>query len=193
MELNDSVIFAVGLTVLLVLGAVAGKRLARDYRSRRETSIQTVALVWALTGIHFSLVVLAVMKSTWHFGLYAPLGLGSGIVLMVAGAGMCLSAAYAFRSIRRMNFLDDTRLVTEGIYRWSRNPQLVGWTLVLLGLGLILGSAMVLFLAVVGFVGYRVYLPTEEEHLRRVYGDAYETYRRRTHRYFGLPRRQGTE
>jgi protein-S-isoprenylcysteine O-methyltransferase Ste14 len=187
-ELNDSAIFVFGLAALFVLGAVVENRLARDYRSRRGASIQTVAFVWALTGIHFGLVVLAATKSTWHFAVPTAAALGGGMALAGIGAVICLGAVYAFRSFRRLNFMSDTRLVTEGVYRWSRNPQLVGWTLVLGGVGMVRGSAMVLFLALVGWVGYRLHLPTEEEHLRRVFGDAYEAYRRRTHRYFGCPR-----
>jgi protein-S-isoprenylcysteine O-methyltransferase Ste14 len=116
------------------------------------------------------------------------LALGAGAVLVGVGAAICLGAGYAFRSLERLNFLEHTRLVTEGIYRWSRNPQLVGWTLVLVGLGLLRGSAMVLFLAGLAWVSYRLHLPTEEEHLRRVFGDDYVAYQRRTHRYFGPPR-----
>jgi protein-S-isoprenylcysteine O-methyltransferase Ste14 len=192
-ESNYRAVFALGLASLLVLGAVVGKRLARDYRSRKGASFLTVACVWVLTGLHFSLVVLAALKATWHFSLPRPLALGGGVALVALGAMMCLSAMYAFRSLKRLNFIDDTRLVTEGIYRWSRNPQLVGWTLVLMGLGLVSGSAMVLFLAVAGWVGYRLHLPTEEEYLRCTYGDAYEEYRRRTHRYLGRPGRNRTQ
>lgn len=133
MELNDSVILVFGLALLFVLAAVVGKRLARDYRSRRGASIQTVAFVWAFTGVHVGLVVLAAMKSTWHFALPKAVALGGGMALAGIGAVICVGAAYVFRSFRRLNFMDDTRLVTEGVYRWSRNPQLVGWTLVLGG------------------------------------------------------------
>jgi protein-S-isoprenylcysteine O-methyltransferase Ste14 len=144
--------------------------------------------------VHSTLVVLAAVKSTWHFSLPTPLALGGGIVLAGVGAVVGLAAAYEFRwSLKRLNFLDNTRLVTEGIYRWSRNPQLVGWTLVLVGLGLIRGSAMVLLLALVVLLGYRLILPLEEELLGRIFGDAYKTYLHRTHRYFGRPKRDGAE
>jgi protein-S-isoprenylcysteine O-methyltransferase Ste14 len=187
---SDGPVFAVGLAILLVLGAVVGSRLARDYRRRGGAGIQTVALVWAWTAVHFGLVVLAAIGSTWRFDLPAPLALAGGVVLAAGGAALCLGAARAFRSLKRLNFMDDTRLVTEGVYRWSRNPQLVGWTLVLAGLGVLRGSAMVLFLAVVAWVGYRLHPPAEEQHLRRVFGEAYEAYRDRTHRYLGRPRRR---
>ena len=191
--MSDRWIFTSGLGLLLVLGAVIGKRLARDYRSRLRASIPTVALIWAFYAIHFGLVMLAAVRSIWHFSLPAPLAFGGGVMLTAVGAGLSLSAAYAFWSFKRLNFLDNTRLVTEGIYRWSRNPQLVGWTLVLVGLGLVCGSAMVLFLALVFLVSTRLSLPPEEALLERLYGEAYERYRRRTHRYFGPPREDAAE
>ena len=193
MDLNERWVFIPGLALIVALGAVVGTSLAREYRSRRDASIQMVALVWALTAVHFGLVVVAAAWSTWHFSVLVPLALGVGVVLVGVGAAICLAAAYAFRSLKRLNFLNHTRLVTEGIYRWSRNPQLVGWTLVLVGLGLVRGSGMVLFLAGLVWIGYRLHLPTEEEHLGRVFGDAYEAYQRRTHRYFGPPRQDAAE
>jgi protein-S-isoprenylcysteine O-methyltransferase Ste14 len=134
--------------------------------------------------------MLAAVHSTWHLSLPAPLALGGGIALIAVGTAMHLSATYAFGSFKRQSGLDTTRLVTEGIYRWSRNPLFVSWALVLVGLGLARESAMVLLLALFFWVSYRLCLPLEEELLGRLFGEAYETYRRRTHRYFGPPRRE---
>jgi len=187
--MSDSWIFSLGLASVFVLAAVIGRRLGPEYQSRLAPSIQTVAAVWAFYAVHFALVVLAAVESTWHFSLPTPLAVSTGVVLAAVGGAVYLSAAYAFWSVRRMSGLDRTRLVTEGIYRWSRNPQLLGWTLVLVGLGLVRGSAMVLLLALVSWLSYRVYLPLEEKLLRRLFGEAYETYRHRTHRHFGRPRR----
>jgi protein-S-isoprenylcysteine O-methyltransferase Ste14 len=188
MDLTEGWVFIPGLVVLFALGAVVEGRLKQEYRNRRDATITTAVWVWALSGVHFALVVVAAAWSTWHVRLPALVALAGGILLVSLGTVMCAAAAHAFRSFKRLNFLEHTRLVKEGIYRWSRNPQLVGWTLVLVGLGLLRGSAMVLFLTGLGWVSYRVHLPTEEEHLRRIFGDAYEAYQRRTHRYFGPPR-----
>lgn len=185
--MNGGWILGFGLAMLVVLGAVIGHRLPREYRSRLGPSIQTVATVWAFYALHFALVVLAAVESAWHFSL-PTLAYGGGFLLVVVGAALYLSAAAAFHSLERMSGLDTKRLVTEGIYRWSRNPQTVGWALVLVGLGLVRESAMVLILAIVFWLSFRLYLPLEEELLGRVFGDAYEMYVRRTHRYFGFPR-----
>jgi protein-S-isoprenylcysteine O-methyltransferase Ste14 len=183
----DGLTFSLGLALMLVLVVVIGRRLGQEYRSFLHPSIQTVAAEWACSGVHFSLVVLAATRSTWHFSLPAPLALGGGLTLVAVGGAIYLTATYVFGFKRQLG-LDTTRLVTEGIYRWSRNPLFVGWTLVLIGLGLARESAMVLFLTLVLWVCYRFCLPLEEELLSRLYGEAYETYRQHTHRYFGPPR-----
>ena len=190
--MSDSWMFSLELALLFVLGAVIGRRLGPEYRNRLGPSISTVVMAWAFSAVHFTLVVLAAVWSTWHFSFPALVAFGGGIALIAVGGAMHLSATYVF-GFKRQSGLDTTRLVTEGIYQWSRNPLLVSWTLVLVGLGLVCGSAMILVLALVFWVSYRLCLPLEEELLGRLYGDAYETYRHRTHRYFGPPRRGGVE
>ena len=186
--MSESWIFGLGLALLLGLGTVIGRRLGPEYRTRLAPSIPTVAAVWVFYALHFGLVALAALHSTWHFSLAAPLALGGGLALVAAGAVMYLSATYVF-GIKRQSGLDSTRLVTEGVYRWSRNPLFLGWALILLGFGLVRGSAMIFLLALFFWVSYRLYLPLEEELLGRLYGQTYEAYRRRSHRYFGPPRR----
>lgn len=77
-------------------------------------------------------------------------------------------------------------LATGGVYRVSRNPQLVGWGLVLLGMAIAGRSAAALGL----WAGYAAMLPgtlrDEERALERAYGSQYRMYRRGTPRYLGL-------
>jgi protein-S-isoprenylcysteine O-methyltransferase Ste14 len=182
----------VGLPLLALLYGWIARRLPREYRSALRPSLLTVAIIWVFCGIHFALVLLAAAWSTWRFALPGPLPVAGGMVLVAIGGAMYLSATWVF-GFKRQSGLVVTRLVTDGIYRWSRNPILVGWTLVLVGIGLVRGSAMVLVLTAILAVGYGVSLPLEEELLGRLYGEAYERYRRRTHRYFGRPRAAAIE
>jgi hypothetical protein len=77
--MSDDWFFIVGWALMFVLGAVIWNRLVRDFQHRPGASIQTVALVWALSPVHFTLGVLAAVKSTWHFSLPMLLALGGGI------------------------------------------------------------------------------------------------------------------
>jgi protein-S-isoprenylcysteine O-methyltransferase Ste14 len=189
--MSETAVVVPGLSLVVVLGVLAGRRLRAECRAGPGPSLATVAMVWALYAVHCGLVAFAAWRSTWRFDLPDPLALG-GWLLIATGSAFYASAAIAFASLRRMSGLDASRLVTGGIYRWSRNPQTVGWTLVLLGLGLWRRSAMVLLLGAAFWVSFRLYLPLEEELLGRLFGGAYRRYRGATHRYFGPPRR-GTE
>jgi protein-S-isoprenylcysteine O-methyltransferase Ste14 len=145
-------------------------------------------MVWALCGIHFFLIVAAAVNSTWFFPVPRLVSVAGGIILMTVGTFIYIAAVVAFRSLRRLSGLDSSRLITVGIYRWSRNPQHIGWTLVLVGIGFLSRSGLVLLLAALFWIGLHMYLPLEERFLERIHGREYRAYRSRTHRYLGRPR-----
>jgi protein-S-isoprenylcysteine O-methyltransferase Ste14 len=79
-------------------------------------------------------------------------------------------------------------LRTSGLYRYSRNPQLVG------GFFFMVGYAM-LWPSWTGAIWASLWLPIahlmvrgEEAHLERVFGDEYKDYCVRTPRYLGFPK-----
>lgn len=181
-------LFTVGLGALLALGYGCGVRLRAEYRMRKEPSLMTVGMVWALYSIHFFLVFIAAVYSAWPFPLPLPFSLGGGLLLMTVGMIIYLASVVAFGSMKRLSGLDSTQLITSGIYRWSRNPQYAGWMLFLVGIALLRTSAMVLLLAAFYWVSFMMYLPSEEALLEHIYGDAYREYRATTHRYFGPPK-----
>jgi protein-S-isoprenylcysteine O-methyltransferase Ste14 len=185
--MNTGLLFTSGLCVLFALGAGCGIRLMGEYRTRREPTLMTVALVWAFYGVHFLLVLIAAADSTWPVPLPRWAASAGGAVLVILGGAIYLAAAAAFGSLKRLSGLDSSRVIAGGIYRWSRNPQTVGWMTFLLGIALLSSSGMVLLLAVLFWISFRIYLPLEEDLLERLHGQAYRDYRAETHRYFGAP------
>jgi protein-S-isoprenylcysteine O-methyltransferase Ste14 len=75
-------------------------------------------------------------------------------------------------------------LVTDGPYRWSRNPIYLGLLLVLLGVVLFLRSPVALVLAA-AFVAYedRFQIQPEERALQAQFGKEFEQYMARTRRW----------
>ena len=59
-----------------------------------------------------------------------------GVFVGFAGILLCLAGITLFRSISKVMCLESKELTKSGIYRWSRNPQYVGWFLFLLGFAL---------------------------------------------------------
>lgn len=71
---------------------------------------------------------------------------------------------------------------------WSRNPQLLGGFLAVIGVVVLWPSLYALgWAAMYGIMGHWMVL-AEEEHLRKQ-NEGYERYCRRVPRYFGFPRR----
>jgi protein-S-isoprenylcysteine O-methyltransferase Ste14 len=112
----------------------------------------------------------------------------AGIIVMVVGTGITVYAMDLFHTFSRWVGNKTPGLQTTGLYRYSRNPQFVGYGLLVLGfviawwndyiwIGLLAYAALVYAVARV-----------EEEHLLRVYGEPYRDYCRRVPRFLGSPK-----
>lgn len=76
-------------------------------------------------------------------------------------------------------------LITNGIYRFSRNPMYFSMLMLLLALGLVLGNAFNTLIAA-GFVSYmnRFQIVSEEHILLAKFGKKYKEYLAKTRRWF---------
>ena len=94
----------------------------------------------------------------------------------------------AWFGLRRAFGLEVNTLRRTGPYRLTRNPQLVGFGMVLVGALLLWPSWYTLgWLLLYPIVAHMMVL-TEEEHLRDVFGEEYAAYCERVPRYLGFPR-----
>jgi protein-S-isoprenylcysteine O-methyltransferase Ste14 len=76
-----------------------------------------------------------------------------------------------------------TDLVGKGIFTVSRNPIFLGMRASLLGMFLIIPSAITLLVLVLGDVLLQIQVRLEEEHLGNLHGEAYENYRGQVRRW----------
>jgi protein-S-isoprenylcysteine O-methyltransferase Ste14 len=80
------------------------------------------------------------------------------------------------------------KLVTGGIYRYSRNPMQLSIFIVVAGVGIATASWVFLLLAVILLITPLSWLKAEEHHLLKFYGDVYRKYTDRTPRWIGIPK-----
>ena len=110
----------------------------------------------------------------------------AGAVVAAMGFLIALSGARLFgrvgTNIRTFN--EPGVLVTDGPFRWSRNPMYLGFVLLLLGAAMLLGTATP-FLAVALFaiVADRWYIAFEERAMQAKFGADYAAYMLRTRRW----------
>ena len=111
----------------------------------------------------------------------------AGTLLIGAGLGIMIAAVRLFgrAGTPKQPWLPSTALVTDGIYRRTRNPMYAGMLLVYSGLASYLQSlsAAILLIPLV-LIFDRLIIPREEAFLRRRFGQAYLDYCARVRRWF---------
>ena len=174
--------YLIGTVTILLLYSLWKAR--RDYRTSGTLSPDVVVAVWALYLVHAAAVAYAAQQSLWSFPLNVTVAWTLGSVLVISGATVCAAGMVAFQSIKRMSGLDRSRLVTSGIYRRTRNPQNVGWGILLLGLAVMGHSLLAGALVAIFWLGLHFHLVrVEEKHVERVFGDEYRKYCTKAPRY----------
>ncbi|HEV3010414.1 MAG TPA: methyltransferase [Burkholderiales bacterium] len=113
----------------------------------------------------------------WNFIGLAPLGLG--LALAMAAERQFVRAGTPVRP-----FTQSVVLVSDGLFRRSRNPMYLGLILALVGAALLLSSPLALLAApAYGWWVQRRFIAREERLLEERFGDAYRAYCRRVRRW----------
>lgn len=115
--------------------------------------------------------------------------LGAGIgVLAVVIFGL---ATKTMRDSWRVGIPEEkTELVTDGIYRYSRNPAFVGFDLMYLSVCLMFFNVPLVLVSALAAGMLHLQILQEEAHLQQEFGEAYGEYRKQTMRYLGRKERR---
>lgn len=77
-------------------------------------------------------------------------------------------------------------LVTEGIYRQTRNPMYLGMFILLFGLGLTFRNIVSMAMAFVFLLLVNsIIIPREERDLKAFFGERFDSYRKKVSRWYG--------
>jgi len=148
-----------------------------DYRNKLKLSPFSYSLEVIVFATHANLMYLFI-PAKWPNLPYLPenltllffsiffLGLGL-IILLIAWFGLGSGTSFG---------LDKNKLKTSGIYRYSRNPQLVGYGIVLLGFALLFISWYSLGWIVQYLIISYFMIRSEEKFLSLRYSEEYEKY-----------------
>lgn len=110
----------------------------------------------------------------------------SGIAIMIGGLVLASAARRKFLEVDTSVQLqgESHSLVTDGPFRFSRNPMYLGMLLWMLGLAILLGSLSAFILPLVLFLIMNfVMIPMEEKRMLEVSGKAYLDYKTRVRRW----------
>jgi protein-S-isoprenylcysteine O-methyltransferase Ste14 len=129
----------------------------------------------AKIGLPFALAALVLI-------LFTPLKLGQPVFWIGLAVTIIGQAGFIY-SLHTFNITPLTEPVTGGLYKFSRNPQWVGFAIVMIGFSLMVGSWTVLGLLMVRVMMNHFRILGEEKALEDQYGDSYLDYRNSVPRY----------
>ena len=180
-------VFAAVLVVALGYVGVLMLRMRHDWRREGQLRRSTAALTYPAYLLHLAALLIAALTRLWPMrtGTW-PLAVAGGVIA-IAGLAVSVAGMTRFGSVGQVSGNEPGGLVTSGIYRWTRNPQYVGWGTTLVGIALVSRSWAAVLAAIAYWGLIRLYLPLEESALERQFGSTYARYQRRTHRWFGRP------
>ena len=78
------------------------------------------------------------------------------------------------------------KLVTGGIYSFSRNPSFLAFDLLYIGIALMYCNVFTIVLSLFAAVFFHIRILDEERFLKEKYGGEYEEYKKRVSRYYGF-------
>jgi protein-S-isoprenylcysteine O-methyltransferase Ste14 len=108
-----------------------------------------------------------------------------GVALCFTGLSVLLWSLISFGNSFRVgiDMRRPDRLVTQGIFAYSRNPIYVAFALILIGQFLIYSNWIFFAFALAGFCLFHRQVLREEKYLKRHYGEEYIEYCRSVRRY----------
>jgi protein-S-isoprenylcysteine O-methyltransferase Ste14 len=130
-----------------------------------------------MTVLHLLLPVLKIIPFPWNLLGLMPLALGLASSLIADGA-------FKKHGTTVRPFEQPTTLVTNGVFRVSRNPMYLGFVLILIGIAILMGSltpypVIPVFAAVID----RVFIVNEEKMLHTAFGENWLDYKNKVRRW----------
>lgn len=180
--------WSVAMSGLSVETVLLLRRMRTELWGRGSLRPGTVAAMYGTYGTHAAAVLVSLRRRSLPLRIDPALSTAAGTTLTAAGATACLTGMATFADPGQVSGTKPGELLTGGIYRYSRNPQYLGYLLILTGMGTARRSGLALALAMATGLVFRWWIPIEEQHLQRQFAEPYRQYLARVPRWFGRPR-----
>ena len=183
--MDHLLVVALVAVLLPVVGALVFRRVSRDYTRHGRLTKTATGLQIALFVLHGASSYIFLESRFSAIDTSSPL-FGFAVVLIGGGLVLLLSTIGRF-GMRRAAGQESMGLTCSGMYRKSRNPQVLFYGIAVVGYSLLwpswTGAVWVVLYAVLAQMMVR----TEEAYLRQAYGTEYVDYCARTPRYVDIP------
>lgn len=178
------IVFVVVSILTFIATKIIFSRIAKEYKKTDYLSLSSSYLQVFVFALLALLINIPFFFTDWpkiHIGLFT---LSSGLIFIFAGMLITLGSMKIFGSWRKVIGSKTNKLDTTRFYKYSRNPQLLGYGVFLLGFTFLWPSifAIVCYF-VYWYISFNMIL-VEENHLRKTFGEDYFNYCVKTPRLF---------
>ena len=160
----------------------------RDYKRKGRLTFFSTSLEW-LIFISWGWFTYFDLRGNWQPSHVHPVILIIAWVCLVVGLAF-LIIGIAKLGFRRSNGLEVNILNQTGLYHLFRNPQALACALAIVGYALFWPTWHTLGWILLYMIIVHLMILTEEENLRKVFGDEYIKYCKRVPRYIGIPQKK---
>ena len=152
-------------------GREEGSDFTAEFNKTQKYAIRSMHVIYLLS-IIYSIFVPLKLGTAWFY---------AGLPIYLVGL-----ISYAMVWVGFATTPPD-KLITKGIYRYSRNPMALSQVLIYLGVGIATTSWVFILLSVLYIFAQLLWVNSEERHCLKYYGDAYREYMKRTPRWKEYP------
>ncbi|HXX59332.1 MAG TPA: isoprenylcysteine carboxylmethyltransferase family protein [Dehalococcoidales bacterium] len=159
-------------------------------RGTKRTLISVAGAVFWYGVVAAAIVLAPLIDRWWGLHLSVPAIPRSVLSIFFLLVGVLLVGWTILRFFQAKGtpvpFNPPQKFVTDGLYNYVRNPMHLGWTFMLIGLGLAFASFTLLVIFTPGFfIIHFLYLRfIEEKELERKFGQSYLDYKKRVPMFF---------
>ncbi|HUS86791.1 MAG TPA: methyltransferase [Bacteroidales bacterium] len=184
----EFLIFFVACFIVILSGySVFRIIVRRDYKKKGRLNWTTTTLQVIVFFLHGNLAYFFLPVKWLHI---PPVSI-NGPLKVFALSLLCVSLIFLIVSMCSLGYLKLmgvklNELKISGIYRLSRNPQVVFYCLLLVGFAALWPSWYTIPWILVYLALAHMMVITEEENLKKVFGKSYEDYRSKVPRYFSF-------
>lgn len=195
MDLSKRRLFVILALIVLIIfyGIYFTKKLiqkkqgiqTRQIGKRKEKNIHTVEMCMSVATLVVVIVQLVSIVFNWN--IMNDKVRYIGFVIGIIGDLVFLISVICMKDSWRAGIpdKDKTKLVTDGIYKYSRNPAFLGFDLMYIGILLIYFNPLNLIFSIFAIVMLHLQILQEENYLSATFGEEYLNYKQNVHRYFG--------
>lgn len=178
-------LYWIGIVITLLVTIIIFRVFVRrDYLQRGKLGPLSVTLEFIVFALHANVIYLH-LSVPWPLLPPAPenpvqLYLGAAVTILGLLTTLAIMAHLGFSTTIGQQ---PGEVRQSGPYRWTRNPQILTYGVMLVGLGIMYPSLQIAaWILLYGAIGYLMVI-TEEEHLSTLFGEKYDEYRNKVPRF----------